>query len=98
MKIINDAIKSWTEFEIKVLEKYKYNIEGPHRTDGSYILTFLKSSLTAAEKDPEMYNVKLGMEIGLITTAVGTSAVIGYAVGKKVSEHKNNKLEEKEID
>lgn len=95
MKLINDAVKSWTDLQIKALEKYKYTVEGPNRSPGSYFLTFMKSSLTAAEKDPEMYNVKLGMDLGLIAVIAGTSLAAGYVIGKK---KKNNdiSIDEKE--
>lgn len=89
MKMINDAVKSWTELQIKALEKYKYTVEGPNRSPGSYFLTFMKSSLTMAEKDPDMYNVKLG----LIAVVAGTSLAAGYVIGKK--KKNNNSIEEK---
>lgn len=80
MSIISDITKSWLNLEATVLEQYKYNEEGPHRTAGSYILTCTKSLIKLADEDPEMFRVKAMMGLIPIAAAVtiGSAGTIIY--------------------
>lgn len=97
--MINDAItRRCLEYGISSLEKYKYEVEGPNRTDGSYMLTFFKSALTASEKDPEAFRVlsdAFAKNIIIFVAGTAITVSIGTAAYFKFKEYKN-KAKEKE--
>lgn len=90
MITVRDIATKCAELEIKALEKHKYEIAGEHRTTGSYVLTFMKASLTSLKKDPEMYNVKIAMDLGKYGTIMAIGAGVGVCIHNYISNKKKS--------
>lgn len=89
---------------IDTVENFKYTYEGPNRTAGSYMLTWLKSARTTSCKDPKMweeickFNENLcnsryndGLKHGIILSCMAITTIY---IGAQIVNYMNDELED----